>query len=42
MRSPGHRANILNCRLRQLGVGYASNSASTYRTYWTQDFGTPR
>jgi uncharacterized protein YkwD len=42
MRSPHHRANILNCRLRQIGVGYAYNPASTYRTYWTQDFGTPR
>ncbi|MEN3359724.1 MAG: hypothetical protein V7637_3706 [Mycobacteriales bacterium] len=42
MNSPGHRANILNCRLTQIGVGYAVNNASTYRTYWTQDFGTPR
>jgi uncharacterized protein YkwD len=42
MKSPGHRANILNCHLTQIGVGYAVNNASTYRTYWTQDFGTPR
>jgi len=42
MRSPGHRANILNCGLRQIGVGYARNTASRYRHYWTQDFGTPR
>ena len=42
MKSPGHRANILNCHLTQIGVGYAVNSASTYKTYWTQDFGTPR
>lgn len=42
MNSPPHRANILNCRLRQIGVGYGYNRASTYRTYWTQDFGTPR
>jgi uncharacterized protein YkwD len=42
MNSAGHRANILNCSLKEIGVGYAVNSASTYRTYWTQDFGTPR
>jgi len=42
MKSPGHRANVLNCHLTQLGVGYAVNPASTYKTYWTQDFGTPR
>jgi uncharacterized protein YkwD len=41
MNSPGHRANILNCKLKQIGVGYAYNPASTYGTYWTQDFGTP-
>jgi uncharacterized protein YkwD len=39
MQSPGHRANILNCALRQIGVGYAVGG--TYGTYWTQDFGTP-
>ncbi|WP_106401994.1 CAP domain-containing protein [Actinocorallia populi] len=32
MKSPGHRANILNCGLKSLGVG-------KYRTHWTQDFG---
>jgi uncharacterized protein YkwD len=42
MRSPGHRANILNCHLTQIGVGYAVNTKSTYQVYWTQDFGTPR
>ncbi len=35
--SPGHRANILNCSLRALGVGVARNSSG--RLYWTQDFG---
>ncbi|MGF7235729.1 MAG: CAP domain-containing protein [Frankia sp.] len=39
MASPGHRANILNCALRQIGVGFASGG--TYGSYWTQDFGTP-
>jgi uncharacterized protein YkwD len=42
MNSPGHRANILNCSLTEIGVGYYQLSPSTYGTYWTQDFGTPR
>ena len=37
MNSSGHRANILNCAYRYLGVGYAKGG--TYGTYWTQDFG---
>ena len=32
LKSPGHRANILNCGLKSLGVG-------KYKTHWTQDFG---
>jgi uncharacterized protein YkwD/stress response protein SCP2 len=39
MNSPGHRANILNPALRQIGIGYATGSG--YGTYWTQVFGTP-
>jgi len=37
MKSPGHRANIMNCQSRTVGVGvvYASNGAP----YYTQDFG---
>jgi uncharacterized protein YkwD len=42
MNSPGHRANILNCALKEIGVGYATASSSQYGAYWTQDFGTPR
>jgi uncharacterized protein YkwD len=38
MKSPGHRANILNCKLKALGVGYYKGSKG-YRIYWTQDFG---
>lgn len=34
MTSPGHRANILNCRLRTIGVGLDVNG-----WYWVQDFG---
>jgi uncharacterized protein YkwD len=42
MSSPGHRANILNCRLRHIGIGFGSSSSSAYGTYWVQDFGTSR
>lgn len=42
MQSAGHRANILDCDLREIGVGYGYNAASTYRHYWTQNFATPR
>ncbi|WP_309112182.1 CAP domain-containing protein [Saccharothrix sp.] len=37
MESPGHRANILNCKLKTLGVGMARGGS--YGTYWTQNFG---
>lgn len=37
--SPGHCANIMNASFRDLGVGVASGSSSTYGIYWTQDFG---
>ncbi|KRF35713.1 CAP domain-containing protein [Terrabacter sp. Soil810] len=37
MKSPGHRANILNCRYTAIGVGSAVGGP--YRSYWTQDFG---
>lgn len=37
MNSPGHRANILNCSHKAVGVGRASGGP--YRYYWTQLFG---
>ncbi|MFJ9346600.1 CAP domain-containing protein [Streptomyces sp. NPDC101237] len=37
MASPGHKANILNCSFKEIGVGLAGPGS-----YWTQDFGTPR
>jgi uncharacterized protein YkwD len=40
MNSAGHRANILNCSLREIGVGVANGGS--FGIYWTQDFGTPR
>jgi uncharacterized protein YkwD len=36
MNSAGHRANILNCSYREIGVGVDSGG-----TNWTQDFGIP-
>jgi uncharacterized protein YkwD len=39
MGSTGHRANILNCSLTQIGIGYVTGGS--YGFYWTQDFGTP-
>ncbi len=40
MESPGHRANILDAELTQIGVGHAVGGS--YGVYWTQVFGTPR
>ncbi|GLY39034.1 hypothetical protein Amsp01_050580 [Amycolatopsis sp. NBRC 101858] len=39
MNSPPHKANILNCAFREIGIWYTLGGA---RTYWTQDFGTAR
>ncbi len=41
MKSPGHRANILNAKFTQLGIGIASTRLdSKYSGYiWTQNFG---
>ena len=45
MNSSGHRANILNCRLEETGVGYFYLANDTgrvnYRSYWTQVFASP-
>lgn len=37
MKSPGHRANILNCSFKEIGVGVQDSSAGPV---WTQAFGT--
>ncbi|MCM4077801.1 CAP domain-containing protein [Paractinoplanes hotanensis] len=39
MNSPTHRENILDCRLREMGVGLAIARDRT--PYWVQDFATP-
>jgi uncharacterized protein YkwD len=38
MNSPGHRANILNCKFAEIGVGVVKSGGP----YWTQVFGTAR
>ncbi|MCM1966504.1 CAP domain-containing protein [Streptomyces sp. G1] len=37
MNSPGHKRNILDCDLEEIGIGLAQPGQ-----YWTQDFGTSR
>lgn len=39
MNSPAHKANILDCTLRETGVAIAESS-DDYKIYWTQIFGT--
>lgn len=43
MASPGHCANIMNARFRDIGVACVSGGAgNTYRTYWTMTLGAAR
>lgn len=39
MNSPGHRANILNCSFKEIGVGLHSGDGGPW---WTQNFGASR
>lgn len=39
MNSPGHKANILNCDFREIGIGLHKGDGGPW---WTQDFGTPK
>lgn len=39
MQSPGHCANIMAAKYRSIGVGLGQNTTSTFKNYWTQDFG---
>ncbi|NML18467.1 CAP domain-containing protein [Azohydromonas sp. G-1-1-14] len=41
MASPGHCANLMKPAFRHVGVACVSNSASTYRMYWTMDLAAP-
>ncbi|MDP3614009.1 MAG: CAP domain-containing protein [Rubrivivax sp.] len=41
--SPGHCANLMNARFRDIGLACVSGSANnTYRSYWTMTLGTAR
>ncbi len=40
LESPGHRANIMNPDLREIGAGYAYTSTPPYQHYWTHLFAT--
>lgn len=46
LNSPGHKANIENCFLTEVGVGYFylqnDTGGNNYHHYWTQTFGRPR
>ena len=44
MKSSGHRANILNRRFREIGVGTATGTYKGHKRYtmYTVDFGTRR
>jgi uncharacterized protein YkwD len=39
MRSPGHRANLLNPTFREIGVAHFAGNHTHYAHYWVQDFG---
>ncbi len=39
MESPPHRSNILDCRFRETGVGFASSPQAAFGRYWVQEFG---
>ena len=39
MESEPHRANILDCEARSLGVAAVRGLGASARYYWTQDFG---
>lgn len=39
MRSPSHRANLLNPEFREIGVAYVHGDHNRYKHYWVQDFG---
>lgn len=43
MKSDGHCANLMNAQYRDIGVACVAGNANTsYRTYWTQNFGMAR
>jgi hypothetical protein len=39
MNSPGHRANILSDKAREIGIGHAVTTTSRYKHYWAMELG---
>ena len=39
--SPGHCSNLMSSAFTEMGAADASNAASTFGKYWTQNFGRP-
>jgi len=39
MNSPGHRRNILNPNVREIGIGVAQSPGTRWGIFWCQDFG---
>lgn len=42
LNSPGHCANIMSPNFTEVGMAKVTNANSTYKIYWTQDFGKPQ
>ena len=42
LKSPGHCTNIMSANFREVGVGYANVTTSTYKSCWVTDFGRQR
>ncbi len=42
MESPGHCENIMKSTYTEVGVAIVKNDNSTYKIYWTQNFGSKR
>lgn len=42
MKSTHHRANLLDCRLREIGVGFAHADGSAFGSYWVEIFAASR
>ncbi|CCH53421.1 hypothetical protein BN8_02515 [Fibrisoma limi BUZ 3] len=42
LKSPGHCANIMSAKFKDMGIGYGYTTTSTYKHYWVTDFGTKR
>lgn len=39
LNSPGHCRNMMSPEANEIGIGHGYNRSSTYRDYWTQNFG---